>query len=100
MNNIRFTPARGVEEKLLRYPYTEGMIYFATDSGRIFLDSNGENKIPLGGGGVSVIYSDDNNVLVDLVDETYTLHIDKLAENSTPKINDLIINSDGKFYKV
>jgi hypothetical protein len=67
MSKTKFQPARGLEENLLANPYTEGMIYFATDSGRIFIDSNGENKIPLGGGGVSIIYGNDSNVIEDLV---------------------------------
>lgn len=67
MSNIKFSPARGIEERLLAHEYTEGMMYFATDSGRIFLDSNGENKIPLGGGGVSTIYCYDEGVVEDLV---------------------------------
>jgi hypothetical protein len=56
-----------MEETLLSHPYTEGMIYFATDSGRIFMDTNGEDKVPLGGGGVSIIYGNDSNVIEDLV---------------------------------
>lgn len=100
MSKIKFQPARGVEETLLSHPYTEGMIYFATDSGRIFMDTNGEDKVPLGGGGVSIIYGNDSNVIEDLVNQTYTFHIDALPENSNPKIDDLIINSDGMFYKI
>jgi hypothetical protein len=96
----KFLPARGPEERLLAHEYTEGMMYFATDSGRIFLDSNGENKIPLGGGGVSIIYGYDPDVKANLASETFILHADKIDENSNPKVGDLIINSDGKFYKI
>jgi hypothetical protein len=76
------------------------MLYFAIDSGRIFLDTNGENKIPLGGGGVSIIYGNDADVKENPIEETYSIHIDALQEGATPKVNDLIINSDGKFYKI
>ena len=67
MSKINFSPARGLEESVLSHRYTEGMIYFATDSGRIYLDADGENKIPLGGGGVSIIYGDDSNVIENVV---------------------------------
>lgn len=100
MSKIKFQPARGLEESLLLNPYTEGMIYFATDSGRIFIDADGVNKIPLGGGGVSILYGDDTNVKQDLVNQTYAFHIDALPEGTNPKIGDLIINSDGMFYKI
>ncbi|MBE6148235.1 MAG: hypothetical protein E7167_01790 [Firmicutes bacterium] len=100
MSKIKFQPARGLEETLLANPYTEGMIYFATDSGRIFLDTNGENKIPLGGGGVSVIYGYDEGVIENVVDQTFTFHADLLEKGVNPKVNDLIINSDGRFYKI
>lgn len=100
MSKINFSPARGLEENVLSHNYTEGMIYFATDSGRIYLDADGENKIPLGGGGVSIIYGDDSNVIENVVEQTYTFHADTLQEGVSPKVDDLIINSDGKFYKI
>jgi len=34
----RFTPIRGAEETLLAYPYKNGQLYFATDTGKMYLD--------------------------------------------------------------
>ena len=99
MTNICFHPVRGTEAKILTYPFNEGYIYFATDSGKIYMDKDGE-RIPLGGGGVSVLYAFDVAV-VDNLNDTYYVAMDTLEdENAVPKSSDLIINSDGKFYKI
>ena len=51
MSETRFTPVRGTEEAILDMPYNEGYLYFAVDTKKIFLDSNRQSKIPMGGGG-------------------------------------------------
>ena len=38
--NPSFRPIRGTEEKLLSTPYQEGYIYFAVDTGNIYMDAN------------------------------------------------------------
>ena len=47
--NPIFTPAFGKESKILDSGYNEGWVYFATDSKKIYLDANGEAKLPMGG---------------------------------------------------
>ena len=54
--SIPFRPFQGTEtliEKQTRYP---GHVYFATDSGKIFLDTETE-RLVVGGGGVSILYA-------------------------------------------
>ena len=56
LDNV-FRPVRGTEEKINEFPITNGYIYFATDTGRIYMDKNGE-RIAVGGGkGASIYYS-------------------------------------------
>ena len=52
-----FRPVRGEEEQILATGYNEGWVYFATDTGKIFLDAHGKEKIPMGGSGASLFYS-------------------------------------------
>ena len=95
---VPFRPVRGTEEKLLAGPVVDGYLYFASDTGKIFL-GKGYDLIPMGGGGVSVLYADGE--VVDNNNETYALQKDSLLdETATPKEDDLIINKDGRFFKV
>ena len=49
-DKTKFKVVRGYEEAIQAIPYTDGQVYFALDSGRIYLDARGEEKIPVGGG--------------------------------------------------
>lgn len=99
--NPSFRPIRGTEEKLLSTPYQEGYIYFAVDTGNIYMDANGQAKIPLGGRGAAVLYSKVKGAQ-NAGDDNYTLYQDGLEDpNQTVREGDLIINTaDGAFYKV
>ena len=99
--NPSFRPIRGIEEKLLSTPYQEGYIYFAVDTGNIYMDANGQAKIPLGGRGAAVLYSKVKGAQ-NAGDDNYTLYQDGLEDPSqTVREGDLIINTaDGAFYKV
>lgn len=102
----RFTPIRGAEETLLAYPYVNGQLYFATDTGKMYLDCidpSGEQKekLSVGGGGVSVIYGNDINPIALSEEENnteFSLRLDTLEAKC--HVGDLILNSDGCFYKV
>lgn len=102
----KFTPIRGLEDTLLDIPFINGQIYFATDTGKMFLDCfdiNGleKNKMPIGGGGVSLVYGQDLSPIPasDEEDNAY-FALQLAALESKVSINDLILNSDGCFYKV
>ena len=104
-NSTAFRPVRGLEENILSKGYNEGFVYFATDTGNIFLDANGKSKIQMGNHGASLLYANiaveqasDNDYYVVMLDG-----IDTADEFSDPVVNvgDLIINrKDGVFYKV
>lgn len=103
MSNIRFRPFRGKEDKILALDKRDGQIYFATDSGKMYLDIDNENRIPLGGNGASIFYAEaaEGDILQDAERDFYTIDNDLLTDKkSTPKVNDLIINKDGTFYRI
>ena len=97
---IPFIPSQGKEEIIQKQSLHEGNIYFATDSGKIFLDTATE-RITIGGGGVSIIYASAKTVNQDKVDLKYMMYTSDLEDQKIiPKKDDLIINSNGTFYKV
>ena len=111
----RFTPVRGKDADIRRMGYNEGYVYFAIDTGFIYLDMNGE-KHTLGGsgtgGGSSFIWANAEED-VDLFkvnidddeDMNYTMAVTAI-EGSTeedphyPQTGLLVINSDGRFFRV
>ena len=95
----KFRPVQGLEEKILAQPYNEGVVYFATDSGKIYMDARQESKILMGGGGTSVLYANESNVIE--YGDMFQISLTSLEdEKAAPKENDLIINSDGKFFRI
>lgn len=97
---IPFIPNRGKEDTIQAQAIREGNIYFATDSGKIFLDTATE-RLTIGGGGVAVLYATASSVSQDLTDLSYIIYYSDLEDQeSSPKKDDLIINSNGTFYKV
>ncbi len=104
-DKIRFNPIRSSEETILHLPFSNGSIYFATDTGKIYLDciNNGEekNKMSVGGGGVSLIYGQDYAPIAASEEENNNLFSLRLTSlEQKVRENDLILNSDGCFYKV
>ena len=99
--SIPFRPFQGTEEIIGKQDSYPGHVYFATDTGKIFLDTETE-RIVVGGGGVSVLYASATDIKEDTVDFSYLLYADPDLDDSeaTPKKDDLIINSDGRFFKV
>ena len=100
MPGVPFRPVRGLEKTILGLGYTDGHIYIATDTGKMFIDADGINKKPLGGSGAAVMYASALTV-AERADGTYNMAwADLDDELSMPKVDDLIINSDGRFFRV
>ena len=106
MSNIPFRVMRGEEIAILSKPFTEGQVYFATDTKRIYMDAylNGEslNKLPMGGGNSGIYYA--HKGFTDSSDVSFSL--EDIEGNELPNVNDVIVNykssnemRDG-FYKV
>lgn len=99
MSNISFRPVRGTESNIVNQPLHNGYVYFATDSGKIYLDTD-EDRYSLGANGAAVLYSNAENVISN-TDNSYTILYSYLDDqNAIPKAGDLIINSDGRFFRV
>lgn len=100
MSDIKFRPVRGLDNKIQEIEYNDGYIYFATDSGKIYIDANNQNKVLMGGGGTSLVYAYDTTV-EEKPGEVYILSLDTIEDSSNLKSGDLIINeANGCFYKV
>lgn len=94
-----FRPVRASESVIVGLAYNEGYLYFATDTGKIFLDANGERKT-MGGAGASIYYAQALTV-TETSAGTYLLMYGDLEDTqASVKPSDLIINKNGSFYKV
>lgn len=96
-----FRPVRASEDTINGMGYNEGYVYFAKDSGKIFLDVDNERKT-MGGSGVSVFYAKDVSVQENEATGYFSLKTSALMdEAAAPKEEDLILNiPDGGFYRV
>ena len=98
-NSVKFRPVRGLDNKIQEMDYIDGFIYFATDTGKIYIDANNQNKVLMGGGGAALLYAYDSTV-EEKPGEIYILSLDTIEDASSLKPGDLIINeANGCFYK-
>ena len=99
MSNIAFRPVRGSESSILSQDIREGYVYFATDTGKIYTDTADERVLMGAAVGAAIFYGTAGELKRD--EQTNYYNIVKTAVNGgTPKKGDLILNSDGGFYKV
>lgn len=101
-----FIPVMGTEEKILDKTLASGTVYFSTDTRKIYLDVDEDHvKMPMGGN-VGLFYGKMSltSPPVDNQKEFEFRATDILPNDQgqvlLPNINDLILNSDGCFYKV
>ena len=100
-DKTKFNVVRGADEKIRQdFPYQDGYVYFAVDTGHIYMDVKGKNKVSMGGSGAAVVYAN-TTFTQNPNDDNYTFYTDGLENpEEGVKIGDLVINSDGTFYKV
>ena len=100
-----FQPIRGREETINLLPIREGFLYFAYDSGNIYLDKDGRRYL-MGGNSSGIIYANGNDEQILKVlpnDDTnyeYTIKFSALENSSIPLVDSLILNTDGRFFRV
>ena len=123
LNKIRVTPYRGTNRVIEQMPCVDGAIYFAYDTGKIFLDKeiteDGETTVKRflmssssgGPSSAGYCYSDadeDEGTLVkedptvdDYDDPYYFIYRSAFDESmlSLPDVDTLIINSNGWFFR-
>ena len=107
-NKIPFVPARGTEKDILSNTPIEGMVWFATDTRKVYY-SDGTSFISMGGNS-GVYYGqmvlaetpDEGQSEFDFVPEDIEGNENVLDDNYTiPNPNDLIFNTpDNSFYRV
>ena len=106
---IPFNPVYGTKEKIDQQDLTAGYIYFSTDSGEIYLDTEEERiKVGSSSAGASLFYSEqatsEENPIPTIEDDAghsyYKLNADDVdTGDATIKPDDLIIGTDGAFYR-
>ena len=50
-DKIRFMPVRGTDAAIQQLAYNDGKVYFTTDTGKIYMDKDGQ-RILMGNSGV------------------------------------------------
>ena len=103
-----FNPVLGSEERVLSQGVSSGSVYFTTDTRKIYLDIDEDHaKLPMGGN-IGLFYGD-MKLASPAVEgqEEFEFQITDIVGNKNlknkilqPNIDDLILNSDGCFYKV
>lgn len=107
----RFVPVRGTEEKIAAavMGFNDGYLYFATDSGRIYLDytdseGNQVARAIVGGSGQGnsgIYYANRTLTTEEKLETEITFRIDEIEGGIYPTVDDLIVNvPEGSFYRV
>lgn len=98
-SEITLKPIRGKEQELLTLDIIEGSILVATDTGSMYMDTNGK-RVSIGGSGSPFIYAEAEGLEPD-ENGNYTLNFSDLeSDNLLPQVDGLIINVDGTFYRI
>lgn len=98
-NDTKFRPVVGTEQQIVAAEKHPGWVYFASDTGKIFFDTDMDNRVSMGGSGVSLFYGTAKSVEKD-VEGYYPIGFDEIDSEETPKENDLILNQNGAFFKI
>jgi hypothetical protein len=102
-----FNPVLGTEERVLAQGASAGSVYFTTDTRKIYLDvDENNNKIPMGGN-IGLFYGNMKLTSPPVDGQTeFEFKITEIIGNESglktlaPNVDDLILNTDGCFYKV
>ena len=112
ITGIKFRPVMGPEEVIKNTVQSNGWLYVATDTGNMYLDVN-NHRISIGGaggsGGGSTGFSwadgDDTTIIKASGEEDddttlYLIDVSIIEDGIVPKPDSLILNSDGRFFRV
>lgn len=95
-----FRPVKGTESNILSKPVNNGYVYFATDTGHIYVDDKND-RILVGGGQGATIYYAYATAVEENEQKYYAINKTDLENpDITYSLGDIIINSDGSFYKI
>lgn len=93
-----FTPYRGTSESISNAPIQNGNVYFSTDDDKIYFDVGNVRHV-MSGQGINFIYGYENTPAQDPETQLYLINRSNI-DGAGIKINDIILNADGGFYKV
>jgi hypothetical protein len=97
MSDMYFNPVQGLESVIFGSDHAPGTLYFATDTGKMILDTI-DNRIVLGNTGADIFYSNATN-LVSNVNGSFNIFKKYFDDpHALPKVNDLVINKDGRSF--
>ena len=100
MSEQRFQPVKGLKANIDNTSKVAGQLLIATDTGEMLLDVSNQERISIGGSGVSIIYAEDPAPQKE-TDVQYTLLLSTVLNDAKVKVDDLVINlSDGGFYQI
>ena len=113
MTETIFRPVRGTEKSIIDHPQTDGAIYYAYDTGNIYMDKD-DARILMGGGGgkgtangASIYYGqynkdiDPNETEDENEPKTYNYPISSLEKkDAEPRIDDMILDESGSLYRI
>ena len=94
-----FIPVRGKEDDILKKAVVDGVLSFATDSRKIYLDYGGKH-MAMGGSGVAFHYGNAEPKTLDEYGYCYITADELESSENSPNKGDLILNKDGTFYKI
>ena len=99
--NPIFTPVQADEAKIRATDKQPGWLYFATDTGRMYLDTSTE-RITVGGSGAAIYYANGSAKESEEEEGIWIIEKDALSNQfNTPALKDIILNeNDGGFYRV
>ena len=113
MSNVKFTPVRGTEANIAAHimGFNNGYVYFATDTGNIYIDyvdENGTNVVrkPMGsatGGGSSsgIFYANREVTDAEKLETELIFPMKTIEGDVYPSKDDLLFNSkDSSFYRI
>ena len=103
-SNLIFTPVQGEESKIRTLGNQPGWLYFATDTGRMFLDTDQDERVILGGSGAAIYYGNAASEDITEIDgeiPQYVYPITSVQQTGVPKVDDIILDKhDGTFYRI
>ena len=107
---ITFQPVRGTESTIRQMSIKDGYVYFAYDTGKIYLDKDGSRYLMSsttsgGSGSTGFIWASGNDTTIIKADEdeasvAYLIHPSAFDDQTIPKVDSLVLNSDGRFFRV
>ena len=86
--NIIFQPFRGTEEIIRNHPKIDGYVYFAYDTGNIYLDKDG-GRYSMGKSSTGIVYANGNDTTIikdDSEDDASTTYTISAAALENPAV--------------